>query len=243
MPSSESASVDATALSDDVAPVGLAAVCESSRFLASPRKRPSLDARLIDLKKEWAALPETIEQPPVLARRPSLLGNRDPPASERALALEMVGGVVRYVLSAPVGENLLSLKTKLRRIYPDFGFVTELVTQDALDARLGAQAWIGPTPVKKKPFVAKTMVVPRRRRLPVDLSASFGHRWRETNRAPAQSSASTTPMKAIGKPRRIPKASNIAASATETQQVPVVTILSRRTRAGRSVRGSLTRSS
>ena len=131
------------------------AVCGSPRIVTSPRKKRSLDSRLADLKNEWADPPEDAERLPGQMRNTSLLGFRDPPASERALALEIVGGVVRHVLSAPVGENLLSLKTKVRRIYPEFGFVTELVTQAALDARLGAQAWIRPKPVEKKPSVTK----------------------------------------------------------------------------------------
>ena len=102
-----------------------------------PSRRPSLDERLERLELEWASPPVASNTRP---KKPSAFSPRtwNPLASERALAAEMVGGVVGSELSAPPGESLLALKKKAPRTYSAFGSVTELVALAAVDARSGA---------------------------------------------------------------------------------------------------------
>ena len=80
-----------------------------------PSKRPSLDERLNRMELEWAE-PQVASTYHSQKPRAFSLKTWDPPASERALAAEMVGGVVRSVLSAPRGESLLTQK---KRSAPD----------------------------------------------------------------------------------------------------------------------------
>ena len=111
-----------------------------------PLKRPSLDDSLANLEKEWA--------PPSVAANSLGTGQRGSfllktwalRATEQALAAEMVGGIVRSILSASRSESLLSLKKKARMGYPAFGYVVELVAQAAVDTRSGALAFCRPLP-------------------------------------------------------------------------------------------------
>ena len=203
-----------------------------------PSKRPSLDERLNRLELEWA-------EPPVASTshyqkpRAFSLKTWDPPASERALAAEMVGGVVRSVLSAPRGESLLTQKKRARQTYPAFGFVAELVAQAAVDARLGALALCRPPPrpmekrsvpstkalLQRRPPskepIEKNMVPPTkalipRRPLPKELSVAFGRRWLQHNPVPKKIEARSS----SGGPTQAPKRVRVSGRAPDSDVRP-----------------------
>ena len=88
--------------------------------------------------------------------------------------------------------------------YPAFGYVAELVAQAAVDTRSGALALYQPPPrpVKRKdPPSVKTET--RRRRLSKELSASFGRRLLEHNRACKKTVMPSTSRRPKGGVRRI----------------------------------------
>ena len=207
-----------------------------------PKKRGTLDERLLNLNKEWIPGPWTPAFSADEKRVPAIRNILEPSVAERALAVKTVAEIVDAVMKAPIDENLFILKRESRLAHPGFGFVADLVVQAASESRRAENARAGKhrqeniegavisqrKPVRRhresdraaSSHAGSSRHTSRRSRpckeLPPLLTAEFGQIWRERNAYKAIVAPTTTlKEEAVVRPRqRKSRAADSTGSAT-----------------------------